>query len=240
MDSRLLPTHILGEAIVRCANPPHVWINASTATIYRHTFGAAWDESGEIAATREAKDEFSVQVATEWERALNSFRTPRTRKLLLRSAMVLGTARNSVFPALRRLVRLGLGGSLAGGRQFVSWIHERDFCGAVDWLIEHHDLDGAFNVSSPMPVTNAEMMRALREVCGRHIGLPTSRLMLELGAVFLRTETELIIKSRWVVPGRLLGSGFEFQFPEIQRALQDLEGNWVPVASGPARGHFPN
>jgi hypothetical protein len=223
LDSRIHPTRTLGAAVASCANPPKVWLNASTATIYKHTFGPAWDESGEIGGTPEAKDEFSIDVATAWEQAFNTIRTPHTRKLILRSAMVLGMGRNSVFPTLRRLVRLGMGGAMAGGRQFVSWIHERDFCRAIEWLIERPDLDGMFNLASPAPVTNAEMMQTLRQVCGRRFGLPASRWMLEMGAFFLRTETELIIKSRRVVPGRLLRSGFEFCFPEIRGALRDLE-----------------
>ena len=223
LDSRVRSTEALGAAITNCANPPAVWLNSGTATIYKHTFGPAWDESGEIGGTPEAKDQFSIDVASAWERAFNAIQTPRTRKLILRSAMVLGMGRNSVFPTLRRLVRLGLGGNLAGGRQFVSWIHQQDFCRSIEWLIEHHDLDGTFNLAAPAPVTNEEMMRTLREVCGRSIGLPASLWMLEFGAFFLRSETELIIKSRRVVPGRLLRSGFEFRFPEIGSAFRDLE-----------------
>jgi uncharacterized protein (TIGR01777 family) len=223
IDSRIEPTRALGTAIENCSHPPDVWLNASTATIYRHTFGPAWDETGEIGSTLEAKDEFSIDVATAWERTFTTFNTPRTRKVLLRSAMVLGKGRNSVFSALRRLTWLGLGGSMAGGRQFVSWIHEQDFCRAVEWLIEHKDLDGPFNLAAPTPVTNEEMMRTFREICRRRVGLPAYRWMLELGSFVLRTETELIIKSRRVVPGRLLSSGFKFRFPELRGALLDLQ-----------------
>ena len=223
VDSRIDPTRVLGHAIESCTNPPDVWLNASTATIYRHTFGPPWDESGEIGATPEAKDEFSVDVATAWERAFTMCDTPRTRKVLLRSAMVLGSGRNSVFSALYRMAWLGLGGSLAGGRQFASWVHEQDFSRAVEWLIEHADFDGPVNVAAPTPVTNAEMMRMFREICRRRVGLPASLWMLELGAFFLRTETELIIKSRRVVPGRLLSSGFTFRFPELRAALEELQ-----------------
>jgi len=222
IDSRIDPTRALGAAIESCAKPPEVWLNASTATIYKHTFGPAWDESGEIGATPDAKDEFSVDVATAWERTFTAFRLPKTRKAFLRSAMVLGPGRNSVVAMMRRLTRLGLGGSMAGGRQFVSWVHEQDFARAVEWIIEHTSLDGPINIAAPTPVTNEEMMRTFREICGRRIGLPASKWMLEVGAFFLRTETELIIKSRRVVPGRLLSSGFEFRFPKLHAALQDL------------------
>jgi len=144
--------------------------------------------------------------------------------------MVLGLDRNSVFPMLRRLTRLGLGGSMAGGQQFVSWIHQLDFCRVVEWLIEHRDLSGTFNLASPNPLTNAEMMHTFRSLCGRPLGLPASRWMLEIGAFLMRTETELIVKSRRVAPGRLLASGFVFRFPEMDGALRDLEA-WTGEAS---------
>lgn len=222
MDSRLDSTRVLGEAIGRCKTPPRVWLNASTATIYKHTFGPAWNETGEIGCTPEAKDEFSVEIATAWERAFAEANTPTTRKVALRSAMIIGHGSNSVFPVMRRLVRLGFGGKLSSGKQFVSWIHEIDFCRAIDWLIANEEFSGVVNLAAPNPVTNADMMRMLREVCGMPFGLPASLWMLEIGAFVLRTEAELLIKSRRVVPGRLLAEGFEFRFPEIREAFEDL------------------
>jgi uncharacterized protein (TIGR01777 family) len=222
MDSRVDSTRALGEAIARCVNPPRVWLNSSTATIYKHTLGPAWEENGEIGATLEAKDAFSVEVAAAWEREFNAAQTPRTRKIALRTAMVFGHGANSVFPVLCRLARFGLGGRLASGKQYVSWIHETDFCRAIDSLIEHDEINGPVNVAAPNPVTNREMMATVRELCGAPFGLPASNWMLEVGAYFLRTETELIIKSRRVMPGRLLSNGFEFRFPELRVALEDL------------------
>jgi uncharacterized protein (TIGR01777 family) len=222
LDSRLNSTRVLGQVIGRCAQPPEVWLNASTATIYRHTFGNAWDESGETEPTAEAKDAFSVEVAKAWEEALNETPTPRTRKVAMRMAMVLGLGKNSVFPVLHRLVRLGLGGKMASGQQFVSWIHEDDYCRAVDWLISHPGFKVPVNLAAPNPLSNREMMSILRQVCGAPFGLPAAQWMLEIGAFFLRTETELIIKSRRVIPGRLMESGFEFQFPNIREAFEDL------------------
>lgn len=222
LESRINPTRVLGEAIARCARPPGVWLNSSTATIYRHTFGPAWDETGEIGGSPEAKDLFSVELATAWERVLGEAPTPRTRKVALRSAMVLGHAKNSVLPNLLRLGRLGLGGALAGGRQFVSWIHQADFARAVAWIIEHDRLQGPVNLAAPHPVTNAEFMAAIRTVCHATFGLPAPRWLLEIGAVFLRTETELVIKSRRVVPAKLLADGFAFQHPHLLPALQNL------------------
>jgi uncharacterized protein len=222
LDSRVNSTRVLGEAIQNCAQPPPVWLNAATATVYRHTFGDPWDESGETEATDEAKDRFSVEVAWAWEKALNDAITPHTRKVAMRMAMVLGSGKNSVFPVLRRLTKLGLGGRMGSGRQFVSWIHESDYCRAVEWLISHTEFQGPVNLTAPNPLPNQEMMRTLREVCGVPFGLPATDWMLDIGAFFLRTETELLIKSRRVIPGRLLKSGFDFEFPSIREAFADL------------------
>lgn len=220
--SRIEPTRVLGEAIAACPQPPRVWLNSSTATIYKHTFGPAWDESGQIGSDPAAKDEFSLQIATEWERVFFEAQTPGVRKAALRSSMVLGRFGNSVFPMLRRLTRFGLGGRMGTGKQFVSWIHERDFCRAIEWIIARDELSGPINVAAPNPLTNAEMMRILRRVVGMPIGLPATEWMLEIGAILMRTETELIIKSRRVIPRRLLDTGFKFEFEQIEPAFADL------------------
>ena len=181
------------------------------------------DEAGEIEATPEAKDAFSVEVARAWEQALNEAHTPVTRKVALRTAMVFGPGEGGVFRVLRRLARFGLGGKMAGGQQFVSWIHEADFCRAIEWLIHREDFSGPVNVAAPSPVTNAEMMRIFRRVSDAPFGMPAARWMLEAGAFVLRTETELIIKSRRVVPERLLAAGFEFCFPKMVDAVREIE-----------------
>ena len=222
LDSRVNSTRILGEAVAQCARPSRLWLNSSTATIYKHSLDRPMDESGEIGATPEAKDAFSIEVATAWEQAFHEAKTPRTRKIALRTAMVLGHGENSVFPMLCRLVRVGLGGRMASGRQYVSWIHQTDFCRAIDWLIEHEEFSGPVNLAAPNPVPNREMMATLRGLCGAPFGLPAAAWMLEVGAFFLRTETELIIKSRRVVPGRLVDSGFQFRFAQIREAMADL------------------
>jgi uncharacterized protein (TIGR01777 family) len=224
LNSRIDSTRILGEAISRSRRPPPVWFNSSTATIYKHSLNRPMDEAtGVIGATPEAKDAFSVDVAVAWERTFNEAATPATRKVALRSAMVLGTGRNSVFPALRRLVRLGLGGRMGSGQQFVSWIHHADFCRAIEWLIDRSDLDGVVNLAAPHPIPNCDVMRILRCAYGIPFGLPAASWMLELGALFLRTETELIIKSRRVIPGRLVASGFRFSFSTFDEAIKDLK-----------------
>lgn len=223
LDSRVFSTRVLGEAIAGAAEPPPVWLNASTATIYKHSYEREMDEAGEIASDKDAEDEFSVEVAQAWEAALNEAKTPGTRKIALRMSMVFGPEPGTVFRVLRRLARVGLGGIMAGGKQYVAWIHEQDYCRAVEWLLEHEDLNGPFNVAAPDPVTNREMMAALRRVVGMPIGLPAARWMMEIGAFFLRTETELMIKSRRVMPGKLLASGFRFDFPKLQEAAREIE-----------------
>lgn len=222
VESRTKTSRAIGLAIAKCKVPPRVWLNASSATLYKHTFDTPMDENGPQGSTPEAKDEFSIEIINQWERAANEVPTPRTRKVLLRTTMVLGLSRNSVVPVLRRLTRLGLGGRMGSGRQFVSWMHQEDFCRAVEWLIAHEQLSGPVNMAAPNPLPNAEMMRTFRELCGVPIGLPATEWMLEIGAFFIRTETELIIKSRRVVPGRLLASGFQFRFPNFRDALANL------------------
>lgn len=219
--SRVDSTRVLGEAIAGCKQPPRVWLNSSSATIYKHSFTTPMDEAGETGATPEAKDEFSVEVIRRWERALEEVRTPATRKIALRITMVFGAA-GGVFPVLRRLARFGLGGRMGSGRQFVSWLHLEDFLRAVEWLLAQNDFRGPVNLAAPNPLPNAEMMRLLREAVGAPFGLPATEWMLEAGAVVLRTETELILKSRRVVPGRLLAAGFEFRFPEMGAAMRNL------------------
>jgi len=225
LESRVDSTRVLGETVARCSDPPRVWINLSTATLYRHTFGPAWDEGGEIGSTREAKDAFSIDVANAWERALFEASAPYTRRVALRTAMVLGWGpdANNVYRVLRRLVRWGLGGAMGGGRQFVSWVHEVDFCRAVEFIIHNDTLIGPVNVAAPHPLPNAVLMRTLRQQLRRPLGLPAKKWMLELGALFLRTETELILKSRKVIPGKLVAAGFQFNHPTIGAAVDELE-----------------
>ena len=226
MDSRVNPTRVLGEAIAHCDKPPGVWLNASSATLYRHTLDQAWDETGDdFAPTPEVRDAFSVDVIHAWENAFHQAITPLTRKVALRTTMVLGHGRNSVFPVLCRLARLGLGGRMGSGKQFVSWLHVEDFCRAVEWLITHENLSGPVNLAAPHPLPNAAMMHLFRKLVGAPFGLPATKWMLEIGAFFLRTETELILKSRRVIPGKLLADGFKFRFPSMPEALQNLYPN---------------
>lgn len=223
MDSRILSTRVLGQAVAGCATPPRVWLNSSTATIYKHTYGDAHGEDGEIAATREANDAFSIQVARAWEEEFAQAECPQTRKIVLRAAMVLDAVPGTVYEVLRRLARFGLGGKMGDGKQFLSWIHADDFCRAMQWLIETPSATGIYNIAAPNPLTNADAMRLFRRAVRMQIGLPAKRWMLEIGAFLLRTETELIIKSRRVVPTRLLAEGFAFEFPTLASAITSLE-----------------
>jgi uncharacterized protein len=230
LQSRLRSTGVLGQAIRRLVHPPKLWINASTATICRHSLDRAMDEAtGELGgreANAPASWRFSTDVATQWEESLFEALTPRTRKIALRGGMVLSPASGGTFDLLLRLVRFGLGGAAGKGDQFVSWIHSLDFVRAVDYMIGYEEMQGAINVTSPLPLPNQEFMRALREASGMPLGLPASNWMLSVGSFILRTESELLLKSRRVLPGRLLGHGFQFEFPEWPSAARDLVLQW--------------
>jgi uncharacterized protein (TIGR01777 family) len=230
MDSRVESTRVVGEAIGAAARPPRVWLQMSTGTIYAHRFDAPNDEATGLIGGDEpdapAYWRRSIEIAQAWERTLAEAATPATRKVALRTAMVMSPDAGGVFDVLLGLVRRGLGGASAGGRQYVSWIHDRDFVRAAELLIARDDLDGPVNLASPGPLPQRDFMAALRAAWGRRVGLPAARWMLEVGAFFLRTDTELLLKSRRVVPGRLLDAGFTFEFPEWHAAAADLVARW--------------
>jgi uncharacterized protein (TIGR01777 family) len=226
VDSRVIPTLLLGRVIESLKNPPRVWMNASTSTLYRHSLDRDQDEVGgeeggsepDVAETWN----FSVGVARSWENAFHASNTPATRKIALRSSMTMSPDAGGVFSVLLGLVRAGLGGTEGNGHQFVSWIHDLDYVHAVDFLLAHPEIEGAVNLTSPNPLPNRDFMRALRRAAGVPFGLPATRWMLEIGALFLRTETELILKSRRVVPTLLLQHGFAFDHPDWPEAAVDL------------------
>ena len=230
LQSRVQSTRVVGEAIARAQRPPPVWLQASTATIYSHRYDAANDEwSGALGGNESnapSSWRFSIEVARAWEQAFDEAATTDTRKVTLRSAMTLSPDAGGVFDTLLGLVRRGLGGSAGNGRQFMSWIHYEDFVAAVRWLIERNDIDGIVNIASPHPLPNAEFMRVLRDAYGVPFGLPARKWMLAIGAAFMRTETELVLKSRRVVPRRLLECGFRFKFPNWADAARDLCHQW--------------
>jgi uncharacterized protein len=235
LQSRVRSTRVVGQAIAQSACPPRVWLQASTATIYAHRYDHPNDEHTGILGGRESNTpgtwRFSIEVARAWEQAFQEAATAGTRKIALRSAMTLSPDPGGVFDTLLALTRHRLGGRAGHGRQFMSWIHDEDFVSAVQWLIGRDDIEGVVNVASPHPLPNGEFMRVLRDACGVSFGLPASRWMLEIGAVFMRTETELILKSRRVVPAKLLEHGFMFRFPHWSDAARDLCDRWRVMAS---------
>ncbi|HEX8551934.1 MAG TPA: TIGR01777 family oxidoreductase [Abditibacteriaceae bacterium] len=228
LNSRVKSTRILGAAITAAKTPPRVWLQSSTATIYAHRLDAPNGEDGILGGSEEDVPEtwrFSIDVAKAWEAALTEAATPHTRKVALRSAMVMSADKGGVFDVLLSLVRRGLGGRAASGQQYVSWIHEVDFVRAMYFLLENN-LSGAVNVCSPKPLPNAEFMAELRRAWGMPVGLPATKWMLEIGTLLMQSETELVLKSRRVVPQRLDEAGFEFQFRSWPEAADDLCARW--------------
>lgn len=223
VDSRVESTRVIGEAIAACRIAPEVWMNASTATWYRHAEDGPQDEWRGEPGTG-----FSVEVARKWEEAFFAAKVPgRTRKIALRAAMVLAAEPGTVFDVLGGLVRRGLGGAMAGGRQRVSWIHMDDFLGAIGFLEQQPLAEGVFNLAAPEAPVNRDWMRAFRETLAMPAGLPAPRWALEIGARLMGTETELVTKSRWVEPRRLAELGFRWRWPTPRPALADLRERGV-------------
>jgi uncharacterized protein (TIGR01777 family) len=240
IDSRVEPTRLLNRVVTSLTNPPRVWLNASTATIYRHALDRPMldrpmdEATGELGGNEPGAPDtwnFSIEVAKAWEAAFFETATPCTRKVAMRSAITLSPDRGGIFDVLLGLVRHGLGGTQGPGTQFVSWIHETDFTRAVDLLIAREEFAGVVNIASPNPLPNADFLRILRATWGARIGLAAPSWLLEIGTWLMRTESELVLKSRRVVPGRLLAAGFQFHFPEWPEAACDLVARW--------RGNIP-
>ncbi|MEP6819875.1 MAG: TIGR01777 family oxidoreductase [bacterium] len=229
-ESRIKSTQIVGQAIAETNNAPRVWLQASTATLYAHRYDAPNDEETGLIGGSEPKApdtwRFSIDVVKKWEREFNAAATPLTRKVLMRSAIIMNPDQGSPFDMLLRLVRFGLGGRFGDGKEFVSWIHDQDFVRAVIWLIEHEELEGPVNLAAPNPLPNWEFMQNLRKAWGIPFGLPATEWMLELGAFVLRSETELMLKSRRVTSSRLPQSGFTFQYSTWAEAARDLCDRW--------------
>ena len=229
-DSRIRTTRLLNEALVSLNRAPRLWINASTATIYRHALDRPMDElHGELGGDEPGAPDtwnFSIDVAKAWEAAFFARATPRTRKVAIRSAITFSPDPGGAFDLLVGLVRHGLGGSQGSGNQYVSWIHETDFVRAIDLLIARPEFTGTVNLASPNPLPNRDFMRALRDAWGIRVGLPCPAPMVEIGAWLMRTESELVLKSRRVVPGRLRDAGFRFLYPEWPAAARELVGRW--------------
>ena len=226
LESRLRSTRAVGTAIAQSRRPPRVWLQASTATIYAHRYDSANDERTGVLGGQEPDApetwRFSIDVARAWEATLRDASVASTRKVLLRSAITMSPDAGGAFDVLLNLVRCGLGGTAGDGRQFVSWVHHEDVVRAVRWIIERDDIEGAINIAAPEPLPNAEFMRVLRAAWGTRVAVPVRGWILDLGALLQRTETELILKSRRVVPARLLDGGFQFRYSRWPAAARDL------------------
>jgi uncharacterized protein (TIGR01777 family) len=214
--TRLEATQVLGHAIQQCKQPPKLWINSASATIYRHSLDKEMDEfTGEIGSG------FSVDVCQQWERVFKTFNLSSTRKVIIRTGIVLGKRGGPLKP-LKMLAKLGAGGKHGNGNQYFSWLHENDFVNIVEFICSNAQLNGVYNVTAPSPIPNQQFMRALRTAVGSPLGLPLPKWLLEIGAILIGTETELILKSRRVVPKRLLDAGYRFNFMTVEGALKDL------------------
>ncbi|WP_032376135.1 TIGR01777 family oxidoreductase [Rhodococcoides fascians] len=229
MSSRIQTTAQLGRALAQVQNPPELWVNASTGTIYRDSRDRPMDElSGELGSG------FSVEVARAWERELFDADVA-IRRVALRMSIVLGAGGGAINPIID-LARVGLGGTMGDGGQMFSWVHVADVAQVLDHLYDNRGISGPVNVATPFPVTNTELMHQVRNALGRSHGLPTPAWLLQFGARVIRTEAELVLKSRWVDPQVLTDSGFEFRYPRLDDALANIASETprglLPVALG--------
>lgn len=215
LSTRVDATRVIGRAIEQCENPPKVWINASSATIYKHTYGPAHDET-----SKEFGEGFSEDVCREWEAAFNEFDLPKTRQVITRISIVMGDG--SAFKVISNLAKYGLGGTQGNGKQMVSWVHEKDYARLIEFILEHEELKGIVNAAAPNPIPNKEFMKATRKSVGAKVGLPQPAWMIKLGAWFIGTEPILVLKSRCVISKQLEDFGFKFKYPEIFEALKSI------------------
>ncbi|MGJ8666846.1 MAG: TIGR01777 family oxidoreductase [Patiriisocius sp.] len=216
LSSRVDSTNVLGKAIEQCENPPRIWLNSSTATIYRHSLEKQMDEvSGELG------DGFSVNVAKAWEQIFFGFKLRKTRQVAMRTSIVFGNC-GGAFEPIKTLVKIGMGGKQGPGNQKVSFIHEVDFARSIEFIIANEIIEGVINIVSPTPTTNKELMQTLRKQLNVPFGIPMPKMLLEIGAVIIKTETELILKSRNVIPTKLHNYGFKFKFPTLSQTISNL------------------
>jgi uncharacterized protein (TIGR01777 family) len=214
-SSRIDSTTILNQAVLNCKKPPKHWLNSSTSTIYRHSEDKQMDEiDGEIG------NDFSMNIAKSWERTFFETETPNTLKTALRTSIVL-SKNGGAFVPIKTLAKIGFGGKQGSGNQFISWIHEKDFARAIEFIIQEKII-GVINLVSPSPIRNSHFMKALQKEIGISFGIPITKFLLEIGSFFIRTQTELVLKSRNVVPRRLEENGFEFEFGTLEKTFQNL------------------
>ncbi|MFM2048549.1 MAG: hypothetical protein RI955_1097 [Bacteroidota bacterium] len=216
LESRIDTTNAIGNAILNCKNPPKVWMNASSATLYEYT-----ETENQTEDCKKYNDDFSTHVCMEWEKALNYFETKNTRKIALRISIVLGKD-DGVFTRLKMLTKFGLGGKQGNGKQYVSWIHITDFCRCIEFFMNQQTANGAYNLCTPNPITNEILMQTFRQKMKINFGIPSPNLILKLGALIIGTEPELVLKSRRVVPKKIMDEGFKFLHPSIDTAIESL------------------
>lgn len=230
LESRTQSTALIGEAIRSCQTKPRLWMNASAAGIYRHSFTETFDEqTTDFGGRGEPVPEtwqFAAEVCKAWENAFWESDVPGVRKIALRTSLLLSPDPGGVFDILVQLVRKGLGGKQGNGKQFVSWMHDHDYARAVEFLIEHEEISGPVNMSAPQPVSNADFMRDIRNADGFGLGFPAPEFAIKLGALFMRTESWLVLKSVRAVPGVLQDANFEFMNPEWTPAARNLARRW--------------
>lgn len=230
MKSRVNSTMIIGKAIQNVNNPPQVWLQASGASVYAHGYEISHDEYNGILGGNETnipkKWSFNVEVVKAWENAMDEFHMDKTRKIKLRTSLIMSPHHYGVFNTFLNLVRYRLGGKVGDGKQFISWIHFEDFLHVIEWILSNPEFSGILNITSPNPISHESFMQQLRNAWGVKIGIPTSKFMLEIAAIFMRTETELILKSRKVVPGILMENKFDFKFPHWKEASLNLVNSW--------------
>ncbi len=217
-DSRTNSIVALSDAAKKCTVPPKLWIQCASATIYRHAEDRPMTE-----ADGEPGQGFSVEVCQLWEKTFweRTAELATTRKVVLRTSLVLGK-KEGVFPRLVNLVKFGLGGRQGSGKQWVSWVHELDVVGMIEWIATHQGIEGIINCTSPKPLRNDAFMKIIRQEYHMPIGLPSPKWLLEAGALVIGTETELILKSRWVLPDNIQRSGYVFRLPELRDAVKEL------------------
>jgi uncharacterized protein len=216
LASRINTTNVIGNAIMKCKNPPKVWMNASSATMYEYT-----ETENQTEDCTKFNHDFSTHVCTEWEKTMYQFETKNTRKIALRISIVLGKD-DGVFTRLKMLTKYGLGGKQGNGKQYVSWIHITDFCRCLEFIINQHDLNGACNICTPNPISNELLMKTFQQKMNIFFGIPAPNFLIKFGALLIGTEAELVLKSRRVVPKKMLDKGFRFLYPTIDLAIENL------------------
>lgn len=215
-NSRIDSTRVLQSAIDECQNLPKIWLNAGSATIYVHSETHLNTEKNGIIG-----DDFSMNICKSWEKEFFKIENENVRKVALRTSIVLGK-NGGAFPKFKQISKLGLGGKQGRGNQLMSWIHIDDFCEAVNFIIENENFEGAINITAPKSLSNEDMMGQIRKKIKVSFGIPSPVWLLELASVFIKTETELMLKSRNVYPEILLENDFKFRYDTFEKALEEL------------------